>query len=298
MSPKKNAVVFGGSGFLGSYVADELSLRGLRVTIADLVPPTEQKFNQKYNKIDICDAALISSVTSEADYVFNFISLANLDEAIQNPKQSAELNIMGNISVLEALKSQKVKKFVFASSAYATNNEGSFYGITKRSAEQITREYGKRYSINYTIIRYGSVYGEKPSKNNYLYNLIKNAIVNGAIKYKGLDSDVREYIHAADAARLSVDMLDQKEYDNSTINLSGLERITRAELIRMIQETLGGDLSIKQTSTVNTGHYKVSPYSYNSEVAKKLIANPFIDLGQGILQCIEHIKDNHENESS
>ena len=203
---------------------------------------------------------------------------------------------MGNLFILEAIKCQKMAKFIFASSAYAMNNEGSFYGITKRSAEQITREYGKQYSINYTIIRYGSVYGEKPSHNNYLYNLIKAAVLTGSIKYKGLDTDVREYIHAADAARLSVDILDDEDFDNSTVNLSGIERITRAELIQIIQETLGGDLLVEQTSTVNVGHYKISPYSYNSEVARKLIANPFIDLGQGILQCVEDIKDRNKND--
>ena len=70
---KKKAVIFGGSGFLGSYVADDLVSRGVDVTIADITPPVEKKYNQKFKKVNVLNQTQISNVISDTDYVFNFI---------------------------------------------------------------------------------------------------------------------------------------------------------------------------------------------------------------------------------
>ena len=57
-------------------------------------------------------------------------------------------------------------------------------------------------------------------------------------------------------------------------------------------------LKIKEIAGKNVGHYKITPYSYHSSIAKKLVANPFIDLGQGLLDCIKEInKDLNKNQS-
>ena len=48
-------------------------------------------------------------------------------------------------------------------------------------------------------------------------------------------------------------------------------------------------LDIKQLDSDNMGHYKITPYSFHPTVAKKLVANPYIDLGQGLLECIQEI---------
>ena len=52
---------------------------------------------------------------------------------------------------------------------------------------------------------------------------------------------------------------------------------------------MGNSLEITQIDNSNMGHYKITPYSYHPSVAKKLVANPYIDLGQGLLECIQVI---------
>ena len=70
---------------------------------------------------------------------------------------------MGNINLLEACRlNGKIKRYIYASSAYALSDKGSFYGISKLSSEKITKEYSDKFNLKYTIIRYGSVYGKKP----------------------------------------------------------------------------------------------------------------------------------------
>ncbi len=292
----KNVIVFGGSGFLGSYVADELTRRGHKVIIADINPSKYIKESQKFIKTDILDFENVKSIIKNANIVYNFVAVANLDDAIHDPINTTQINVMGNLNILEACRQHgDIERFVYASSAYALSNEGSFYGISKHSSEKLTEEYYKRYGLKYTVIRYGSLYGERASHNNYIYNLLKNAIEKKELYYKGDGEDLREYIHAADAAKLSVDILEDTQYENEHIILTGTERLKRIELLTMINEIMQNKLKIKQVSGSNMGHYKITPYSYHPTVAKKLIANPYIDLGQGLLECIQAIHDEMEN---
>tara|TARA_Y200000002_G_scaffold374972_1_gene376515 strand:+ start:57 stop:950 length:894 start_codon:yes stop_codon:yes gene_type:complete len=296
----KKVVVFGGSGFLGSYVADELSSRGFEVTIADLVESKYLRDDQKFKKINILNIKDIENILKDASTVYNFSAIAELEDAIQNPVKTFNVNVLGNLNILEACKQKGgIERFVYASSAYALSNEGSFYGISKQSSEKLTEEYFKKYGQKFTVIRYGSLYGERASHNNYIYNLLYDAIQSGELKYnKGDDEDLREYIHAADAAKLSVDVIEDSQYENEHIILTGTERLKRIELLTMINEIMQNQLKIKEISANNIGHYKITPYSYHSVIAKKLVANPYIDLGQGLLECIKQInKELSQNNS-
>ncbi len=292
----KKVVIFGGSGFLGSYVADELTRRNYDVTIADIQQSKYLQSNQKFEKVNVLDIENIKNIIEYTDIVYNFVAIANLDDAIHDPVNAININVMGNLNILEACKQNgNIERFVYASSAYALSNEGSFYGISKQSSEKLTEEYYKRYGLKYTVIRYGSLYGERASHNNYIYNLLKDAIQNGILLYKGDGEDLREYIHAADSAKLSVDILEDKQYENEHIILTGTERLKRLELLTMINEIMQNKLEVKQISDNNMGHYKITPYSYHLTVAKKLVANPYIDLGQGFLECIQEIHKELKN---
>lgn len=286
---KKKVVVFGGSGFLGSYVVDELFKRGYDVVVAD-IQKSEYVINYKFEKIDIKNGDKIKKMIENVDFVYNFIAIANLEEAINKPIDTMSINVIGNMNILEACREANVKRFVYASSAYALSSEGSFYGISKQMSEKIIEEYQKRYGLSFTVIRYGSVYGERASHNNYIYNLIKKALKTGVLEYKGDGEDIREYIHAADAAKLSVDILENEEYKNEHVILTGIEKLKRKELLVMINEILGNKLQIKNIEPEYFGHYKITPYSYqHPSPGKKLVANPYIDIGQGLLECIKAI---------
>jgi len=286
----KKALVFGGSGFLGSYVADELTRRGCQVIIADTNTSPFIQSTQHYIECDIMDYVAIKKMVIGVDYVYNFVAIANLDDAIHRPVLAMNINVMGHLNVLEACREVGgVKRVIYASSAYALSDEGSFYDISKQTSEKLTDEYAKRYDLKHTVIRYGSLYGERASHNNYIYNLLSDAIKSGELHYKGDGEDLREYIHAADAAKLSVDILEDKQYENEHIILTGIEKLKRIDLLTMINEIMNNKLDIKQLDDDNMGHYKITPYSFHPTVAKKLVANPYIDLGQGLLECIQEI---------
>lgn len=286
-------IVFGGCGFIGSYIVEELANNDYEVIAADL--NSSKYVDDKYfRKCDIMDATQVDQLVDGADIVYNFAGFANLDDAIANPTKAIELNVIGNMNILEACKKYKVKRFVYASSAYAMSDKGSFYGISKLTSEKLTEEYYKKFGLEFTIIRYGSVYGERDYHNNYIYNLVKNAMQTGVINHSGDGEEVREYIHAADVAKLALQVIERDEFINEHLILTGVERMHRKELFEMINEILGNKLKINLNKNGYHNHYQTTPYSFHPTRSKKLVANPYIDMGQGILECMKDIEENNE----
>lgn len=291
----KKILVFGGFGFLGNYLVDELLKRSYDVTVADIFENRELKNKINYVKCDINKKANIENVfkNKQFDIVYNLAGFANLDIAISYPLETIQLNVIGNLHILEQCVKYKISRFVYASSAYAMSNKGSFYGISKLASEKIIEEYFKKYSLPFTILRYGSVYSEKSYDNNYIYNLIKSAVLKGEINHNGDGNELREYIHAADASKLSVDVIESETFKNLHVILTGNERMKRSDLFKMINEILNDKVKINYINDGYHNHYDFTPYTFEPSVSRKLTANPHIDMGQGILECIRSV---HKNE--
>ena len=292
----KNVLVFGGFGFLGSYLVNELSNRGYNVTVADIIDKEDRLDGVGYIDCDIVVREDVEKVFNQGNYntVYNLAGFANLDDAIQFPIKTIELNVIGNMHILEACIKNNIDKFIYASSAYAMSNKGSFYGISKLASEKIIEEYHNRHNLPFVILRYGSVYSERSFGNNYVYNLVKKAVLENKIDHRGDGNEIREYIHAADAAKLSVDVIENDEFNNLHVILTGMERIKRSELFEMINEIMNNSVTIKYADSGSKHHYKFTPYSFQPSVSKKLVANPHIDMGQGLLECVRAVYKNEK----
>ncbi|MEX6686008.1 NAD(P)-dependent oxidoreductase [Danxiaibacter flavus] len=283
--------VFGGSGFLGQYLVAELLKRNYEVTVLDRQQPVRHKEKVRYVETDILDRERVIAAINDQrfDVVYNLAGFANLDKAIKFPYLTMQLNVLGNINVLDGCVQAGVKRFVYASSAYAMSDKGSFYGISKLASEKVVEEYSIKYGLNFTVLRYGSVYSEQEFDNNYIYNLVEKAIRTGKIEHGGDGNEIREYIHAADAAKLSVDVIETDDFKNEHVIFTGTEKMKRIELFELIREILGNRIEISLQSGEYHNHYQFSPYSYTPTLSRKLVANPHIDMGQGILECIKAV---------
>lgn len=285
----KKVVVFGGLGFLGSYLVEELLARTYEVIVSDLAPTSKY---ENYISCDIMNKTQVAAVIAEdVDMVYNLAGFASLDKAIDFPYETLNLNVLGNINILEVCRARKIERFIYASSAYAMSNKGSFYGISKLASEKIVEEYYKKYGLAFTILRYGSVYSERNFENNYIFNLIKTAMETKEIIHSGDGEEIREYIHASDAAKLSVDVIESENFVNEHVILTGVERMKRMELFYLIREILNGEVKVELQKSGYQHHYKFTPYSFQPSKSKKLVANPYIDMGQGILECIRAVYD-------
>ncbi len=282
------AVVIGGSGFLGSHVADQLSVEGHSVCIYDRVASPWQRPDQEMVVAELSDEVSLSEAIDGTDIVYNFAALADLDEAMSRPKETAEVNILGNMNVLESCRHHDVARFVFASTVYVNSREGGFYRCSKKAAEEYIQEYQHVYDMDYTILRYGSLYGPRAPDSNSLRVILGQAISDGVIRYGGSPEEIREYVHVEDAARASVSILGES-YRNRTVVVTGLESIRMSDLLAMCAEILGLPQNIEYLEDSQTGHYIRTPYAYRNNLARKYIPSLTIDLGQGILELLDEL---------
>ncbi len=285
----KKAVVVGGSGFIGSHVADCLTESGYQVTIYDKTKSQWLLEEQEMVIGKIEDAEKINQTITGAGVVYNFAALADLNQALKQPIETVSINILGNLNVMEACRTHKVKRFVYASTVYVHSREGGFYRCSKQASEAYIEEYQRVYGLNYTILRYGSLYGPRADNSNGLYRIVKSALNGGVVKYAGDINSMREYIHVEDAAKASVDILTD-EFKNENIVLTGQEPMRVLEMLHMLAEILGlNKNSIEFVEDSYEGHYIRTPYAYQPKLGKKYIPPVHVDLGQGLLQVIDEI---------
>ncbi|MFA4955749.1 MAG: NAD(P)-dependent oxidoreductase [Candidatus Methanoperedens sp.] len=280
------ATVFGGSGFLGSHLADALQKGGNKVVIFDRISSPYLQKEQEMIVGDILDREAVKMAVKDSDVVYNFAGIADLEKAKEDPVKTVETNILGNTIILDACREYNIKRFVFASSLYVYSKAGSFYRSSKQACELIIENYREDYGLPYTILRYGSLYGPRADENNFIYKILNQAIAQGKITRYGDGEELREYIHVEDAARFSVDIL-SKEFENEYVILTGHQQMKIRNLLTMIDEMLGNRLEIEYLPTKSNLHYNITQYSFSPKIAKKYIGKYYFDIGQGLLQCLE-----------
>ena len=287
----KKVVVVGGSGFIGSHVADHLSEVGYEVTIYDKNSSRWIRPDQKMIVGDVLETEKLNQCIADtgADVVYNFAALSDLNKAMHEPLSCAKINILGTVQALNLCRKYKIKRFIQASSIYATSSQGSFYSCSKRAAEDYLVEFHKSHKLNYTILRFGSVYGFRSDKNNGIKKILDKAISQRKIIYSGNKKAVRKYINVLDAAKGCVEIL-KSRYENKCIILTGHKSFKINEVLKFLANTLNIDSKIIFKNEKNSQHYikKLNPYLMKR--GKKFKFTKMIDFKKGINFLIKELK--------
>ena len=292
----KKVVVIGGSGFMGSHTADELSNRGYDVTILDCVNSRWLRKDQKMVLGDTLNYKLMEKTIKDAIYVYHFAGVADIDEARINSFSTIKMNVMGVTTTLELAVKAGVERFVYASTMYVYSSYGSFYRASKQAAETIIEAYAEKYDIEYTLLRYGSLYGPRSQPWNGIRKYTEQVVREGRLDYNGTGKERREYIHVKDAARLSADILD-RSHKNRAITVTGQQVLNSQVLTEMIFEIAGVKYNTYFSNNKrNNDHYETTPYRYNPQSAMKLVPDEFVDIGQGILDIVKEIHEKMDSE--
>lgn len=281
-------LVTGGSGFLGSHVADALSEAGHDVTVFDINQSPYLQPNQTMFIGDVTDVDSVNAAVKNCDVVYHLAALADINEAINKPRDTLLVNFMGTMNMLEAAREYGIQRFVFSSSIYVYSDQGSFYRTSKQACEHLIQDYHDRYGLEYTILRYGSLYGPRADKSNAVYKMVMSALEKQKIEYGGNGREVREYIHIRDAALMSADVLND-EFKSSILHLTGRERLTTGDMLEMLSEMFNGNVEILLGKDTLTGHYMQTPYNYTPRLGRKMTRNTYIDLGLGLLDVIQYL---------
>jgi len=282
--------VIGGSGFLGSHLCDALSKKGHKVKIFDRKKSKWIKKNQKMVIGNILNLSSLKKVIKGSQIVYNFAALSDIDYAKYRPIETVKINILGTLNALTLSKKYNVKKFIQASTIYATSEEGGFYARSKKAAEDYIEEFKKIYGLNYTILRFGSLYGERSDNSNGIRSIIYNAIKKKKLIYKGKKNAARSYIHVEDVAKACVKIIDKK-YNNKYTTITGNKYIKINKIFNLLSNYFKiPKKKIKFLNEKYTGHYNIKPTTFKSRIGKDLIIKKQKNFKESLLKLINEIK--------
>ena len=283
---KQNKVlVTGSSGFIGSHVADVLEEQGFSVVLFDSAPSKYKTKTQEEFIGDILKPGDIEKAMEDCHAVYHFAAQADIGASSDMPTETITTNIIGTQNVLEVARKHRVNRFMFSSTIYVYSELGSFYRVSKQACEKIVEEYQKEFDLDYTILRYGSLYGPRANEFNFISNALSQASKYRKIVRRGDGMENREYIHVMDAAQLSVNALDDK-FKNKHLIITGNQQIKVKDLLMMIKEIFRGEIEIEFGREDELHHYEITPYNYKPQVAKKITPDTYYDLGQGLINQI------------
>jgi UDP-glucose 4-epimerase len=173
-------LVTGGAGFIGSHLVDALVKDGHAVAVVDDFSTGSRKnINTlaKFHEADISDANKLADIFAKEkpEIVFHYAAQMSIRDSVKDPAADAKTNIIGSINILEQCVAFGVKKIIFSSSGGSIYGDATVfptpetarehplspYAIAKFSVEQYVRYYQNTFSLPFTILRFGNVYGPR-----------------------------------------------------------------------------------------------------------------------------------------
>ena len=232
----KNILIFGGSGFLGSWIAKSLLKKNLKITIFDLRIKTELLKNligDEFNNIDfiegdITDFEGVLKATKDMDYILNLAGLMTPD-CSSNPSLGAEVNVKGSINVFEAIKRNNIKFLIYTSSGGVYGNEDKYnpfpethYGAFKLAVEGIARAYFNESLISSVGLRPFVIYGPGREIGGTAGVTLACKAAKQNLKYTVGFSGKAGFVYVEDVTNLVERLIDKSPVGALTINVNGI----------------------------------------------------------------------------
>lgn len=168
-------LITGGAGFIGTNLSERLVREGKRVIVVDnLVGGNAERLPKEveFHKIDICDHDALVAAMVGVDVVVHLAALPRVQFSIEHPFEAQKANVEGTLSVLEAVRKNKVRRLVYAASSSAYGDQEvlplredlpaqpkSPYGLHKYVGEMMLKLWHDLHGIETVSLRFFNVYG-------------------------------------------------------------------------------------------------------------------------------------------
>jgi nucleoside-diphosphate-sugar epimerase len=223
----KKALVTGGAGFIGSHITDALVSNGCQVAVIDnlstgkLSNLEHVKDEIKFYKGDILDQVILEKAVKNCDVIFHQAAIVSVPWSIENPVDSAMVNEMGTLSVLESARKNNVRRVVSASSSAVYGDDPQLpksenmalkplspYAVQKLTGEYYSGLYYKLYGLETVCMRYFNVYGPRQDPTSP-YSGVISIFMSKAVSKKtpviyGDGNQYRDFVFIDDVVRANL----------------------------------------------------------------------------------------------
>ena len=307
---KKNILVTGGAGFIGSnfvrllhrlqkyqvVVLDKLTYAGNRETIEDVLDD-ECHLVQG----DICDVDLVTALFERYrfDYVINFAAESHVDRSIEDPQVFIRTNILGVQVLLEACRTFPVDKFVQVSTDEVYGSLGdtglfteesplepsSPYSASKTSADLLVQAWYRTYELPVNITRCSNNYGPYQYPEKLIPLMIAKASSDQALPVYGNGLNVRDWIHVRDHCEALL-LVVEKGIPGEVYNIGGNSERRNLEVVQGILQALGKPETLIEFVQDRLGHdwrYAID----SAKMEREFGWTPKFKFEEGIQETIE-----------
>ena len=285
---RKNVLVTGGCGFIGSHIVDSLIKRKYNVTILDLISPKRK--DVKFIRGSILNKSLVQSSLKNVNFVFHLAAVSDVNKVKNIPLKTVETNILGTTNLLDACKTKNIKRFIFASSYYSYGSEGNLYTTSKTASELIIKNYNLLFGLKYTVIRYSTAYGPGNRNVDAISIFVKRALKNLDLIILGSGHQKRNYLHVEDLAEGSMIGLKEKS-KNKTVTLASKTSIKIVDLAKMILNFTGSKSKIIFNKKNKRFDDFTSIHNYHKDRKNLFGWRPKYDIKKGLKKYINSLRN-------
>ncbi|WP_273276754.1 dTDP-glucose 4,6-dehydratase [Maribacter polysiphoniae] len=329
---RKNILVTGGAGFIGSHVIrrfvtkypeyqiynlDALTYAGNLENLKDI----EGKDNYTFIQGSITDEDFINTIFKEYRFegVIHLAAESHVDRSISDPLAFAKTNILGTMILLNAFKdlwgeTWNGKRFYHVSTdeVYGTLGEtglfeettsydpNSPYSASKASSDHFVRAYGETYNLPYVITNCSNNYGANQFPEKLIPLFIHNIIHNKPLPVYGNGNYTRDWLYVIDHA-IAIDLVYHKGTDKETYNIGGFNEWKNIDLVKLLCQHMDKKLGREKGSSEQLITYvKDRPghdlrYAIDaSKINKELGWSPTVTFEEGLSETIDWYLNNEE----
>jgi len=273
----KRVLVTGSAGFIGSTLVEELLSRGHEVIGVDSLTDYYSEDLKRRNM----EVALASGKFKFINEDLNHLNLSQLLNSVDVVFHQAgqpgvrkswgtdfnfylDQNIKATQRLLEAAKSAKLSKFVYASSSSVYGLSETYpveettlplpnspYGVTKLSAEQLCSLYARNYSVPTVSLRYFTVYGPRQRPDMAFTKFIIAALAGAEIEVFGSGSQIRDFTYISDVVAANISVAFSDTPNGAVYNVAGGGSVTLNEAILLIERVMGKKLKVVNSDPVS-----------------------------------------------
>ena len=294
-------LVTGGAGFIGSHLVRLLQAEGEQVAVVDNFTTGLRENLPAGTEIHECDVTgeALEDIFAEGhfDAVVHLAGQTTVHVSMADPELDGTQNVVGSIHVLEQARKYGVQRVIFASTAasYGDVPEDhlpidefeplaplSFYGLSKVTVEHYLDLYHKAYGLDYVVLRFANVYGERQGdggEGGVISIFARNVAEGNEITIFGDGEQTRDFIYAGDIAEGVTAALTTTQA-NVVYNLSTQTQTSLRELVDVLSNVAGRRIIPKYGPERPGDIYKSS--LSNARARRGLGWKPAVSLEEGL----------------
>ncbi|MDA9373539.1 dTDP-glucose 4,6-dehydratase [Flavobacteriaceae bacterium] len=329
---KKNILITGGAGFIGSHVIkfflnkysnyrvfnlDSLTYAGNLENLMNV----EGNENYQFINHDICDFKKMKEIfiNNNITHVIHLAAESHVDRSIEDPFSFAETNVMGTLSLLQAANEfwkddfkNKLFYHISTDEVYGSlKEEGLFnentkydphspYSASKASSDHFVRAFGDTYGIPIVISNCSNNYGPYQFPEKLIPLFINNIVNNKPLPVYGKGENVRDWLYVEDHAR-AIDQIFHECQIGETYNIGGFNEWKNIDLIKVIikvtDKLLGRELGSSNkliTYVTDRAGHDLRYAIDATKIKNDLGWEPSLQFEEGIEKTVKWYLDNKE----